>query len=114
MTARSVSQLMFLQPDGRLTPMSIAEAESGGYGVTLTANRAVLRASYKAAEAQLIQVGRSPGTRSGGSSEPTSLNDKCLRNIESGSQMRLTRCPLRQTVQDEIARLTLAQLPGSC
>ncbi|XP_051908627.1 uncharacterized protein LOC127592154 [Hippocampus zosterae] len=56
MTASWLSQLMFLRADGRLTPVPIGEAEGGGYAVTLTANRAVLRASYKAAEARLIQV----------------------------------------------------------
>ncbi|XP_061669020.1 uncharacterized protein LOC133496926 isoform X2 [Syngnathoides biaculeatus] len=55
-TASRAARLMFRQGDGRLTSMSVAEAESGGYGLTLTAERAVLRAPYKAAEAQLTQV----------------------------------------------------------
>ncbi|XP_077409709.1 uncharacterized protein LOC144039865 [Vanacampus margaritifer] len=54
--ASTASQLMFLQGDGQLTPVSITEAESRGYSLTLTAGRAVLRAPYKAAAAQLIQV----------------------------------------------------------
>ncbi|XP_037100225.1 uncharacterized protein LOC119117805 [Syngnathus acus] len=55
-TASWASQLMFLEADGHLTSLSIAEAESRGYTLSLTAKRAVLRAPYKTAKAQLIQV----------------------------------------------------------
>ncbi|KAM9778957.1 uncharacterized protein ACBT44_000561 isoform 2-T2 [Syngnathus typhle] len=55
-TASWASQLMFLEADGHLTSLSMAEAESRGYTLSLTAKRAVLRAPYKTAKAQLIQV----------------------------------------------------------
>ncbi|XP_061757422.1 uncharacterized protein LOC133553344 isoform X2 [Nerophis ophidion] len=55
-TVSSASQLMFLQGDGQLTSMSIMEAASRGYSLTLTAKRAVLRSPYKTAEAQLVTV----------------------------------------------------------
>ncbi|XP_077366418.1 uncharacterized protein LOC144010140 [Festucalex cinctus] len=54
--ASAASQLMFLQADGQLTPVSITEAESRGYSLTLTAQRAVLRAPYEVSDAQLIKV----------------------------------------------------------
>ncbi|XP_049613509.1 uncharacterized protein [Syngnathus scovelli] len=55
-TASWASQLMFLEADGHRTSLSIADAESQGYTLSLTAKRAVLRAPYKTAKAQLIQV----------------------------------------------------------
>ncbi|XP_054618110.1 uncharacterized protein LOC129172433 isoform X2 [Dunckerocampus dactyliophorus] len=54
--ASSAHQLMFLQRDGQLTPMSVMEAESSGYSLILTAKRAVLRSPYNSAKAQLITL----------------------------------------------------------
>ncbi|XP_077442883.1 uncharacterized protein LOC144064316 isoform X2 [Stigmatopora argus] len=55
-TASRAARLMFRERDGSLTPLSVTEAESRGYGLTLTAERAVLRAPYEAAQAQVIHV----------------------------------------------------------
>ncbi|XP_077594971.1 uncharacterized protein LOC144211506 isoform X2 [Stigmatopora nigra] len=59
-TASRAPRLMFGQRDGSLTPLSVAEAESRGYGLTLTAERAVLRAPYGAAQAKIIHVDNVP------------------------------------------------------
>lgn len=56
-TASSVWQLMFLQSDGQVSSMSISEAQNRGYSLTTTAQRVVLRSSYKQSHAQVITVG---------------------------------------------------------
>ncbi|GLD72007.1 uncharacterized protein AKAME5_002333100 [Lates japonicus] len=55
-TASSVWQLMFLQSDGQVSSMSISEAQTRGYSLTTTAQRVVLRSSYKQSHAQVITV----------------------------------------------------------
>ncbi|XP_062266744.1 uncharacterized protein LOC133973109 isoform X2 [Platichthys flesus] len=56
MTASSVWQLMFLQSDGRVSSMSISEAQTQGYGLTTTSQRVVLRSQYKQQQASLVMV----------------------------------------------------------
>ncbi|CAB1452268.1 unnamed protein product [Pleuronectes platessa] len=56
MTASSVWQLMFLQRDGRVSSMSISEAETQGYGLTTTSQRVVLRSQYRQQQASLVMV----------------------------------------------------------
>ncbi|XP_034722217.1 uncharacterized protein LOC117941262 [Etheostoma cragini] len=54
--ASSVWQLMFLQSDGRVSSMSISEAQRGGYSLTVGAQRVALRSRYKQPHAELRTV----------------------------------------------------------
>ncbi|XP_019964962.2 uncharacterized protein [Paralichthys olivaceus] len=56
MTASSVWQLMFLQSDGHVSPMSISEAQTQGYSLTTTSHRVVLRSQYKQRHAKVVMV----------------------------------------------------------
>ncbi|XP_032364390.1 uncharacterized protein LOC116678758 [Etheostoma spectabile] len=55
-TASSVWQLMFLQSDGRVSSMSISEAQRGGYSLVAGAQRVALRSPYKQPHAELSTV----------------------------------------------------------
>ncbi|XP_029282165.1 uncharacterized protein LOC115004623 [Cottoperca gobio] len=54
--ASSVWQLMFLHSDGRVSSMSTGEAQRGGYSLTSTARRVVLRSRYKRLHSELTMV----------------------------------------------------------
>ncbi|XP_070705205.1 uncharacterized protein [Pempheris klunzingeri] len=54
--ASSAWQLMFLQRDGRVSSMSVSEAQRWGYSLTTTGHRAVLRSPYKQPHAELTAV----------------------------------------------------------
>lgn len=56
-------QLMFLQSDGRVSFMSIGEAQKLGYSLATSAHRVVLRSTYKQPHAEVITVGKHVSSR---------------------------------------------------